>query len=65
MDLDQAAPSYADPECFVRGGTTLTTFYLLMREGAIEIPLQAGHHRPARETPFKWRFAGEPMMALH
>ena len=22
-----------------------------------------GHHRPARETPFKWRFAGGPMMA--
>ena len=23
-----------------------------------------GHHRPATETPFKWRFAGGPMMAL-
>ena len=23
-----------------------------------------GHHRPASETPFKWRFAGGPMMAL-
>ena len=22
-----------------------------------------GHIRPASETPFKWRFAGEPMMA--
>ena len=22
-----------------------------------------GHHRHASETPFKWRFAGEPMMA--
>ena len=21
-----------------------------------------GHHRPASETPFKWRFAGGPMM---
>ena len=21
------------------------------------------HHRPASETPFKWRFAGEPLMA--
>ena len=20
-----------------------------------------GHHRPASETPFKWRFAGGPM----
>ena len=23
-----------------------------------------GYHRPASETPFKWRFAGGPMMAL-
>ena len=22
-----------------------------------------GHHRHASESPFKWRFAGEPMMA--
>ena len=22
-----------------------------------------GHHRPASETPFKWRFAGGPMNA--
>ena len=25
----------------------------------------AGRHRPASETPFKWRFAGVPMMAQH
>ena len=24
-----------------------------------------GHHRPASETPFNWRFAGGPMMAQH
>ena len=29
----------------------------------IQIPLLAGHQRPASETPFKWRFAGVPMMA--
>ena len=23
----------------------------------------SGHHRHASETPFKWRFAGGPMMA--
>ena len=23
-----------------------------------------GHHRPASETPFKWHFAGGPLMAL-
>ena len=27
--------------------------------------LKAGHPRPASETPFKWRFAGEPMMVQH
>ena len=30
-----------------------------------QITLKAGHHRPASETPFKWRFAGGPMMAQH
>ena len=29
------------------------------------MPLLAGHQRPANETPFKWRFAGGPMMAQH
>ena len=31
----------------------------------IQIPLLAGHQRPASETPFKWRFAGGPMMAQY
>ena len=31
----------------------------------IQIPLKVGHHRPASETPFKWRFTGGPMMAQH
>ena len=26
---------------------------------------KAGHHRPARKTPFKWRFTGGPMLARH
>ena len=29
----------------------------------IQLPLLAGHQRAASETPFKWRFAGGPMMA--
>ena len=37
---------------FVRGGPTLTTFFSLMRGGRLKIPLLAGHHRPASETPF-------------
>ena len=30
-----------------------------------QIPLKAGLHRPASETPFKWRLAGGPMIAQH
>ena len=25
------------------------------------MPLKEGHHWPASETPFKWRFAGVPL----
>ena len=57
--------AYAVPESFVRGGPTLTTFFSLMREGRIQIPLLAGYQRPASKTPFKWRFAGGPMLAQH
>ena len=43
----------------------LFSFFFLMRRGRIQIPLLAGHERPASETPFKWRFAGGPMVAQH
>ena len=36
-----------------------------MGRGRIQIPLLAGHQRPASETPFKLRFAGGPMVAQH
>ena len=52
--------SCADPESFFRGGPT----FFLDNEW-IKIPLKSGHHRPASETPFKWRFAGVAMMAQH
>ena len=39
----------------------MTTFSCL--DEGIRIPLKAGHHRPACETPFQWRFADVPMMA--
>ena len=39
-------------------------FYLMMGKMIqIHVPLKADHHRPAIVTPFKWRFAGGPMMA--
>ena len=40
-------------------------FFSLMKGGRIQIPLLASHQRPANETPFKWRFAGGPMMAQY
>ena len=52
-------------ESFARGGPTLTTLLLVDGGGIIQIPLLAGHLRPAIETPFKWRFAGVPMRAQH
>ena len=43
------------------GGPTLT-FFKLMRGEGIQIPLLAGQHRPANETPFNGVFASEPMV---
>ena len=40
-------------------------FSKLMKLETIQIPPYAGKHRPAREKPFKWRFAVVPMMAQH
>ena len=59
---------YADPESFVRGGPTLTIFFslflfLLDEGGRMEMSHKVGHHRPASETPLKWRFTGVPIMA--
>ena len=66
-----------DPESFVRGGPTLPTyFFFKFDEGrkdpntTINGPSSVGqrnaiYHRPASETPLKWRFAGRPMMAQH
>ena len=48
----------SDPESLVRGGPTLTSVFRRKRRSK-QIPLKAGHHRPASETPFKWRFAGD------
>ena len=51
----------ADPESFFRVFFFFFFFLVLVDEG-IQIPLKAGHQRPASETPFKWRFAGWPPM---
>ena len=57
--------SCADPESFVRGGITLATFCLVDEGREDPKNTKYGHHLPASETPFKWRFAGRPMMAQH
>ena len=54
-----------DPESFGQRGSNLDILCSLVRRRRIQIPLLAGHQRPASETPFKWRFAGGPMMAQH
>ena len=40
-------------------------FFLIMRRGMIQIPIKAGHYRSASVPPFKWRFAGGPLIAQH
>ena len=59
--------SCADRESFVRGGLTLTGFlclFLLVDEGREDSNTTISGSSWARQrTPFKWRFAGVPMMA--
>ena len=47
---------------FQRGSNFFSIF--LVNEW-IQIQLKSSHHQPARETPFKWHFAGVPMMVQH
>ena len=52
---------------FCQRGSNFDVFLLLfslMSGGRIKVPLLADH-QPVSKTPFKWRFAGVPMMALH
>ena len=43
--------------------TPTDNVFFFFRVDRIQILLKSGHHQPARETPFKWYFAGVPMMA--
>ena len=54
--------SCTDPESFVRGDPTLTSFFFLFFFSWIQIPLCEGHHRPASETPFRWRAEDGPTL---
>ena len=43
-----------------------SNFFSLMSGERLQIPLKAGHHWPASDMPFEWRFAaGGPIMAQH
>ena len=57
---------YGSRKVFQRGSNFDGCFFFgfFLVEEWIQIPLISGHHRPASETPLKWRFAGVPMMAL-
>ena len=59
------AASSADPEKIVREGPTLTTFFLADEGREDQNITISSHHRPASETPFKWRFADGPMIVQH
>ena len=52
---------------FIRGGPTLTTFFLFCFYEVWGIEFRnttiTGHQRPDSETQFKWRFACVLMMA--
>ena len=62
-----SATPCVDPESFISGGPTLILLLLLFFfwGGRIQIPLSEGQHRHTSETPFKWRFAGVPMIAQY
>ena len=62
--------SCADPESFVRGGPTLTTFFFLLfflvDEGREDPSTTISGPSSARQrNAIKWRFAGVPKMAKH
>ena len=47
----------ADPESFVRGGPTLTTFFLVDEEREDPNAIISGPSSASSKTPFKWHFA--------
>ena len=57
----QHGMSCAEPDSFVIGGPSMTTFLFYLFFAHEQIPLHAGHHRPTSE----WCFAGGSIMAQH
>ena len=61
----EASPC-ADPESFVRGGPTFTTFFFKLMRGREDPNTTINGPSSARQrNAIKWRFAGVPMMAQH
>ena len=51
---------------FCQRGSNFGNLSILVDEGRDDPHTTlVDHHRPASETPFKWRFAVVPMMAKH
>ena len=49
----------------IQRGSNYDKVYFSFMRGGVQIPLLAGHQRPACDTLFKRRFAGGPMIAQH
>ena len=47
------------------GNVFFVCLFLVDEVCRIQMPRNASHHRAASETPFKWRFAGVPIMVQH
>ena len=57
-----------DPDSLgVGGGSNFDFSFKLTRVETREDPntTKSGHHRPASDPPYIWRFAGVPMMTQH
>ena len=50
-----------------RKGSNFDNFFLIVDDGREDpnTTICGRYHWPASETPFKWRFAGVPLMAQH
>ena len=65
VKLTNLTPFHASTQKVLSGEGSNCDVFLVDGGGRIQIPLKAGHHRLASETPFKWRFAGVLVMAQH
>ena len=58
----RATIKQGDSDCDVKQNKLSVEFRVIEKSSK---HLKAGLHRPASETPLKWRFAGGPMMVKY